>query len=39
MKREKKDKHFIKKPIYEGGPLALRQFITIFYFYHSKHDL
>ena len=28
MKRQKKDKHFIKKPIYEGGPLALRQFIT-----------
>ena len=28
MKRTKKDKHFIKKPIYEGGPLALRQFIT-----------
>lgn len=28
MKRQKKDKHFIKKPIYEGGPVALKQFIT-----------
>ncbi len=28
MKRQRKDKHFIKKPIYEGGPLALKQFIT-----------
>ena len=28
MKRQKKDKHFIKKPIYEGGPSALKQFIT-----------
>ncbi len=28
MKQQKKSKHFIKKPIYEGGPLAMRQFIT-----------
>lgn len=28
MKRQKKDKHFITKPIYEGGPLALKRFIT-----------
>ena len=28
MKRQRKDKHFIKKPIYQGGPLALKQFIT-----------
>jgi len=28
MKKEKKDKHFIKKPIYEGGPNALKQFIS-----------
>lgn len=27
MKKERKDKHFIKKPIYEGGPNALKQFI------------
>ena len=28
MKKERKDKHFIKKPIYEGGPNALKQFIS-----------
>ena len=28
MPREKKGKNFIKKPIYEGGPKALRQFIS-----------
>lgn len=27
MQKEKKDKHFIKKPIYPGGPQALRLFI------------
>lgn len=27
MKKEAKDKHFIKKPIYEGGPKAMRKFI------------
>ncbi len=27
MKKEKKDKHFIKKPIYEGGLTAMRSFI------------
>lgn len=27
MKKEKKDKHFIKKPTYEGGLTALRAFI------------
>ena len=27
MKKEKKDKHFIKKPTYEGGLTALREFI------------
>ena len=27
MKKESKDKHFIKKPIYEGGPTALSLFI------------
>jgi protein TonB len=27
MNREKKDKHFIKKPFYEGGPDAAKQFI------------
>jgi TonB family C-terminal domain len=27
MSKEKKDKHFIKKPIYDGGFKALRQFI------------
>jgi TonB family protein len=27
MQREKKDKHFISKPIYEGGPKALREFV------------
>ncbi|MFZ2899740.1 MAG: energy transducer TonB [Saprospiraceae bacterium] len=27
MQKEKKDKHFIKKPIYPGGPQAMRQFI------------
>lgn len=28
MKREVKDKHLIKKPIYEGGPKAMRKFIA-----------
>ncbi|MBR9920323.1 MAG: energy transducer TonB [Bacteroidetes bacterium] len=28
MKKEKKDKHFIHKPIYEGGLKAMRQFIS-----------
>jgi len=28
MQKEKKDKHFIKKPIYKGGKKALREFIT-----------
>ena len=27
MKKQKKDKNFIKKPIYEGGPAALKRFI------------
>lgn len=27
MAKEKKDKNFIKKPIYEGGPRALKAFI------------
>ena len=27
MQREKKDKNFIKKPIYDGGPKAMREFI------------
>ena len=27
MKKEAKDKHFIKKPIYEGGPQAMKAFI------------
>jgi len=27
MKKERKDKHFIKKPFYEGGLKALREFI------------
>ncbi|MBV6654470.1 MAG: TonB family protein [Mameliella sp.] len=27
MQREKKGKHFIKKPIYPGGPKAIREFI------------
>ena len=27
MKKEKKDKHFIKKPTFEGGLTALREFI------------
>ncbi len=27
MQKEKKDKHFIKKPIYEGGPKELKKFI------------
>ena len=27
MKKEKKDKHFIKKPTYEGGLAAMRAFI------------
>ena len=28
MQKKHKDKHFIKKPIYEGGPKAIRQFIA-----------
>lgn len=28
MKKERKGKHFIKKPIYKGGPNALKQFIS-----------
>lgn len=28
MQKGHKDKHFIKKPIYEGGPKAIRQFIA-----------
>ncbi len=28
MQKEKKDKHFIKKPIYPGGKKALQSFIT-----------
>ena len=28
MKKERKGKHFIKKPIYKGGPSALKQFIS-----------
>jgi protein TonB len=27
MQKEKKDKHFIKKPVYPGGPKAMREFI------------
>ena len=28
MQKERKDKHFIKQPIYEGGPKALKAFIS-----------
>ena len=28
MAKERKDKHFIKKPIYKGGPSAMKQFIA-----------
>ncbi len=28
MRREKKDKHFIHKPVYPGGREALRKFVT-----------
>ena len=28
MQKERKDKHFIKKPVYEGGLKALRAFIS-----------
>jgi protein TonB len=28
MAKEKKEKHFVQKPIYPGGPQALRTFIT-----------
>ncbi len=28
MTQEKKDKHFIKKPVYPGGPKAFKAFIT-----------
>lgn len=27
MQKERKDKHFINKPIYEGGPKAMKQFV------------
>ncbi len=27
MKKESKEKHFLKKPIYEGGPKAMKAFI------------
>ena len=27
MQKERKDKNFIKKPVYPGGPTAMRQFI------------
>jgi len=27
MKKERKEKHFIKKPIYKGGPTAMKHFI------------
>ncbi len=27
MRKEAKDKHFIKKPVYKGGPKALKKFI------------
>lgn len=27
MKKEAKDKHFIKKPIFEGGPKAMKKFV------------
>ncbi|KAA3625395.1 MAG: energy transducer TonB [Bacteroidetes bacterium] len=27
MQKEKKDKHFIKKPFYEGGPKAMKAFV------------
>jgi TonB family protein len=28
MAKEKKEKHFVQKPIYPGGPQALRAFVT-----------
>ena len=28
MKKERKDKHFIKKPFFEGGPQAAKEFIN-----------
>lgn len=28
MQKEKKEKHFIQKPVYEGGPKAMRAFIS-----------
>lgn len=28
MKKERKEKHFVKKPIYEGGPKAIKKFIS-----------
>lgn len=28
MKKEAKDKHFLKKPIYDGGPKAMKAFIA-----------
>ena len=28
MKKEAKDKHFLKQPVYEGGPKAMKKFVT-----------
>ena len=28
MSKEKKEKHFIHKPQYEGGPSAIKEFVT-----------
>jgi protein TonB len=28
MKKSKKDKHFIKKPVYPGGTNAMKEFIS-----------
>jgi TonB family protein len=28
MQKERKDKHFIKKPMYPGGPKAMREFVS-----------
>ena len=36
MKKEKKDKHFIKKPIYEGGRAVLKSFIKTHLKYPKK---
>ena len=27
MQKEKKDKHFLNRPVYEGGPKAMKQFV------------